>query len=50
MTQFDATTVRSLLGAAIEDEADLALVDIEAGLEHLSRSGGTLALHGGPPS
>ncbi len=37
------TTVRSLLGAAIEEEADLTLVDMEAGLEHLSRSGGTLA-------
>jgi CO dehydrogenase maturation factor len=36
-------SVRSLLGAAIEDEADLTLVDMEAGLEHLSRSGGTLA-------
>jgi CO dehydrogenase maturation factor len=36
-------TVRSLLGAAIEEEADLTLVDMEAGLEHLSRSGGTLA-------
>jgi len=35
--------VRSLLGAAIEDEADVTLVDMEAGLEHLSRSGGTLA-------
>lgn len=36
-------SVRSLLAAALEDEADLALVDMEAGLEHLSRSGGTLA-------
>ncbi len=35
--------MRSLLGAAIEDEADVTLVDMEAGLEHLSRSGGTLA-------
>jgi CO dehydrogenase maturation factor len=35
--------VCSLLGAAIEDEADITLVDMEAGLEHLSRSGGTLA-------
>ena len=34
--------MRSLLGAAIEEEADLTLVDMEAGLEHLSRSGGTL--------
>jgi CO dehydrogenase maturation factor len=31
------------LGAAIEDEADVTIVDMEAGLEHLSRSGGTLA-------
>lgn len=36
-------SVRSILAAAIEEEADLALVDMEAGLEHLSRSGGTLA-------
>jgi CO dehydrogenase maturation factor len=36
-------SVRSLLGAAIEEEADVTLVDMEAGLEHLSRSGGTLA-------
>jgi CO dehydrogenase maturation factor len=35
--------VRSILGAAIEQEADVTLVDMEAGLEHLSRSGGTLA-------
>jgi CO dehydrogenase maturation factor len=35
-------TVRSLLADALED-VDLALVDMEAGLEHLSRSGGTLA-------
>ncbi len=35
-------TVRSLLADALEDD-DLALVDMEAGLEHLSRSGGTLA-------
>jgi len=32
-----------LLGATIEEEADITLVDMEAGLEHLSRSGGTLA-------
>ncbi|MGQ0743613.1 MAG: nucleotide-binding protein [Acidimicrobiales bacterium] len=37
------TTVRSLLGAALEDLTDVTLVDMEAGLEHLSRSGGTLA-------
>ena len=36
-------TVRSLLGDVIEDQADVALVDMEAGLEHLSRAGGTLA-------
>ena len=35
-------TVRSLLADALA-EVDLALVDMEAGLEHLSRSGGTLA-------
>jgi len=36
-------TVRSLLGMAMEEEADVTLVDMEAGLEHLSRAGGTLA-------
>ena len=36
-------SVRSLLGAAVDDEADVTVVDMEAGLEHLSRSGGTLA-------
>lgn len=35
-------TVRSLLSVALED-VDLTLIDMEAGLEHLSRSGGTLA-------
>jgi len=35
-------TVRSLLADALVD-VDVALVDMEAGLEHLSRSGGTLA-------
>ncbi len=35
-------TVRSLLSDALEN-VDLTLVDMEAGLEHLSRSGGTLA-------
>ena len=39
----DHYMVRSLLGAAIDEEADITLVDMEAGLEHLSRSGGTLA-------
>lgn len=36
-------TVRSLLGEALDSAADVTLVDMEAGLEHLSRSGGTLA-------
>ncbi|MGH9127498.1 MAG: AAA family ATPase [Acidimicrobiales bacterium] len=36
-------TVRSFLGAALDDAADITLIDMEAGLEHLSRSGGTLA-------
>ncbi|MDP8971285.1 MAG: AAA family ATPase, partial [Actinomycetota bacterium] len=36
-------TVRSLLGEALDDQADVTIVDMEAGLEHLSRSGGTLA-------
>ena len=36
-------TVRSFLGDALERHADVTLVDMEAGLEHLSRSGGTLA-------
>lgn len=36
-------TVRNLLGTALEEQADVAIVDMEAGLEHLSRSGGTLA-------
>lgn len=36
-------TVRSLLGDVLAEAADVALVDMEAGLEHLSRSGGTLA-------
>lgn len=36
-------TVRSLLGSAIEEQADITIVDMEAGIEHLSRSGGTLA-------
>ena len=39
----DHYMVRSLLGAAIDECADVTLVDMEAGLEHLSRSGGTLA-------
>lgn len=36
-------TVRSLLATALDEHADVAIVDMEAGLEHLSRSGGTLA-------
>jgi CO dehydrogenase maturation factor len=37
------STVRSLLGEALEARADVTIVDMEAGIEHLSRSGGTLA-------
>lgn len=36
-------TVRSLLGEALDARADITIIDMEAGLEHLSRSGGTLA-------
>jgi len=36
-------TVRSLLGEAMDEHADVTLIDMEAGIEHLSRSGGTLA-------
>lgn len=36
-------TVRSLLGEALDVRADVTIIDMEAGLEHLSRSGGTLA-------
>ena len=36
-------TVRSLLGEALHDQADVTIIDMEAGIEHLSRSGGTLA-------
>ncbi len=36
-------TVRSLLGQALESEVDDTIIDMEAGIEHLSRSGGTLA-------
>jgi CO dehydrogenase maturation factor len=35
--------VRGLLAEVLEDQADVTLVDMEAGLEHLSRAGGTLA-------
>ena len=37
------SSVRSLLGEALEASADVTIVDMEAGIEHLSRSGGTLA-------
>ena len=36
-------TVRSLLGQALDAETDDTIIDMEAGIEHLSRSGGTLA-------
>ncbi len=36
-------TIRSLLGEALECCVDDTVVDMEAGIEHLSRSGGTLA-------
>ena len=36
-------TVRSLLGQALDSEVDDTIIDMEAGIEHLSRSGGTLA-------
>ena len=36
-------TVRSLLGEALDTEVDDTIIDMEAGIEHLSRSGGTLA-------
>lgn len=36
-------TVRSMLGATMEEIADEIVIDMEAGIEHLSRSGGTLA-------
>ncbi len=32
-----------MLNDVLEDHADVTIVDMEAGLEHLSRSGGTLA-------
>ena len=35
--------VRSMLHDVLDDESDVTIVDMEAGLEHLSRSGGTLA-------
>lgn len=36
-------SVRGLLGSTLDDHVDVTVVDMEAGLEHLSRSGGTLA-------
>lgn len=36
-------TVRSLLGQVLDEQVDVTIVDMEAGLEHLSRAGGTLA-------
>jgi CO dehydrogenase maturation factor len=36
-------TVRSLLGDMLAEAADVTIVDMEAGIEHLSRAGGTLA-------
>lgn len=36
-------SVRNLLAEVIDTQADVTIVDMEAGLEHLSRSGGTLA-------
>ncbi len=36
-------TVRGLLRDALTEHADVTVVDMEAGLEHLSRAGGTLA-------
>ncbi len=35
-------TVRGLLAEIVSKQADVTVVDMEAGLEHLSRSGGTL--------
>jgi CO dehydrogenase maturation factor len=34
--------VRGLLGELLSSQTDVTVVDMEAGLEHLSRSGGTL--------
>lgn len=36
-------TVRSLLAEALDVQTDDTIIDMEAGIEHLSRSGGTLA-------
>lgn len=36
-------SVKSLLGQALHTETDDTIIDMEAGIEHLSRAGGTLA-------
>jgi len=36
-------SVKSLLGQALQSETDDTIIDMEAGIEHLSRAGGTLA-------
>lgn len=36
-------TVRNFLGEVLGERTDVTLIDMEAGLEHLSRAGGTLA-------
>lgn len=36
-------SARSLLASALDEEADVAVLDIEAGLEHLERQSGTVA-------
>ncbi len=36
-------SVRSMLGEALQTRLDDTIIDMEAGIEHLSRSGGTLA-------
>lgn len=36
-------SARGLLASALDDQADVAILDLEAGLEHLERSSGTVA-------
>lgn len=36
-------SARSLLASALDEEADVSVLDMEAGLEHLDRPGGTIA-------
>lgn len=36
-------SVKSLLGQALQSETDDTIIDMEAGIEHLGRAGGTLA-------